>query len=143
MKNFSELLATDLELDFQLELEPFHSTLDVEVWLNGQLIYDDLLVHPLTYNAKLNLLDPIDLKICVRGKDYELDSQAAVLIKTIKIDDFELTPNWTQLAQYTNDHNYTDPTTHLGFNGVWHYAIGQPFYRWKHKITGQGWLLTP
>ena len=143
MKNFSELLATDLELDFKLELAPFHSALDVAVWLNGQLAYDDLLTKDFEYSAQLSLLNPISIRICVQGKDYALDSQSAVLIKSIRIDDFDLIPNWTQLSSYTNDHNYTDPTTHLGFNGEWQYNIPEPFYQWKHKITGQGWLLTP
>ena len=143
MKNFSELLATDLKLDFRLELAPFHSALDVSVWINGQLVYDDVLTKEFDYYAQLNLLDPIDLRICVQGKDYSKDSQSAVLIKSIRIDDFDISPNWTQLAVYNNDHNYTEPTTHLGFNGEWQYNIPEPFYRWKHKITGQGWLLTP
>jgi hypothetical protein len=143
MKNFSELLATDLQLEFELKLEPHHSPLSVRVWLNNNLIYNSLLEKSFTYAARLNLLDPIDLKISVLGKDYNLDNQSAVLIKTFKIDDFEILLNWTQLAVYDNDHNYTDPTTHLGFNGSWQYLIPEPFYQWKHKITGQGWLLTP
>ena len=143
MKNFSELLATELVLDFQLVLDSHHSALDALVWLNGQLIYDDLLTKKFVYAAQLNLLDPIDLKICIQGKDYSSDSQSAVLIQSVRIDDFDLVPNWTQLAHYTNDHNYTEPTTHLGFNGLWQFSIPEPFYRWRHKITGQGWLLTP
>lgn len=143
MKNFLELLATDLRLDFKLELEPFHSALDVAVWINGQLVYDDVLTKEFDYSAQLNLSDPIDLRICVQGKDYSKDNQSAVLIKSIRIDDFDISPNWTQLAVYNNDHNYTEPTTHLGFNGEWQYNIPEPFYQWKHKITGQGWLLTP
>lgn len=143
MKNFSELLATDFELEFELELEPYHSPLTVQVWLNNNLIYNNLLKKSFAYAARLNLLGPIDLKISVKDKDYNLDNQSAVLIKTFKIDDFEILPNWTQLAVYDNDHNYVDPTTHLGFNGQWQYLISEPFYQWKHKITGQGWLLTP
>ena len=142
MKNFSELLATELWLDFKLELEPVHSALDVAVWLNGQLVYD-VLTKEFNYSAQLNILESINLRIFVQGKDYSKDSQSAVLIKSVRIDDFDIIPNWTQLAVYNNDHNYTDPTTHLGFNGEWQYNIPEPFYQWKHKITGQGWLLTP
>lgn len=143
MKNFSELLATDLNLDFKLELTPFHSALDVSVCINGQTVYDDLLAKDFKYATQLSLLNPISIRICIQGKDYALDSQSAVLLKTIKIDDFDLIPNWTHLSSYKNDHNYTEPTTHLGFNGEWQLDIPEPFYRWKHKITGQGWLLTP
>lgn len=25
----------------------------------------------------------------------------------------------------------------------WHLAISEPFYRWRHRVTGQGWLLVP
>ena len=72
MKNFSELLATDLQLEFELELEPHHSPLSVQVWLNNNSIYNNLLEKPFTYAAQLNLLDPIDLKISVQGKDLSL-----------------------------------------------------------------------
>ena len=60
-----------------------------------------------------------------------------------KIDDFDVVPMWTQLAKYSNDSNVTAPTNYLGFNGTWSLEITEPFYRWQHKITGQGWLLKP
>jgi hypothetical protein len=49
----------------------------------------------------------------------------------------------SHLATYKNDQNVTQPTNYLGFNGTWNLKINEPFYRWRHNITGQGWLLEP
>ena len=81
MKNFSELLATDLML---------------EVVVNGQLL-------------SIGLHD--SLIFC--------DTD------TVIIDGIEILPKYNYLAK----------------NGV--LTIPEPFYRWYHRITGQGWLLEP
>lgn len=28
-------------------------------------------------------------------------------------------------------------------DGLWRITLHEPFYRWRHRITGQGWLLEP
>jgi hypothetical protein len=46
-------------------------------------------------------------------------------LTSICIDNFDVSPyTWCQ-------------------DGVWHFEIDQPFYQWRHVITGQGWLLEP
>lgn len=27
--------------------------------------------------------------------------------------------------------------------GLWRMTLHEPFYRWRHQVTGQGWLLEP
>lgn len=27
--------------------------------------------------------------------------------------------------------------------GMWRMTLHEPFYRWRHRVTGQGWLLEP
>lgn len=27
--------------------------------------------------------------------------------------------------------------------GMWRITLHEPFYRWRHRVTGQGWLLEP
>lgn len=81
MKNFSELLATDLEL---------------EVTINGQSF---------TTNLK--------------------DSLAFKSTDTVSVDGIEILPRYNYLA-----HNET-------------LEINEPFYRWLHRVSGQGWLLSP
>lgn len=33
----------------------------------------------------------------------------------------------------------------LGYQhmGMWRITLHEPFYRWRHRVTGQGWLLEP
>jgi sulfur carrier protein ThiS len=81
MKNFSELLATDLTLS---------------IVINGQSQTSGLHDH-LTFNAT----------------------------DTVIIDNIEILPKYRHLA---NDGALT---------------IIEPFYCWYHRISGQGWLLTP
>jgi hypothetical protein len=93
--------------------------------------------------AKCALREPIKVVVTLYGKDYYKDSTSAIIIQSLKFDDFEIVPSWTQLANYSNDQSNNDPTNYLGFNGHWILDLGQPFYIWQHRITGQGWLLEP
>jgi hypothetical protein len=81
MKNFSELLATDLKLT---------------VVVNGQVV-DANLHDPLIFNAE----------------------------DTVTVDSIEILPQYHYLAR----------------NGT--LTIAEPFYRWYHRVSDQGWLLTP
>lgn len=60
------------------------------------------------------LLEPIDL---VMGQD--------LVVEQITIDGFDVLPQWHWCLQDARLH------------------IPEPFYRWRHRITGQGWLLEP
>ena len=81
MKNFSELLATDLK---------------VNVVMNGKAI-DANLHDPLIFDAN----------------------------DTVTVDGVDILPKYVYLA----------------INGT--LAINEPFYRWYHRVSDQGWLLTP
>lgn len=37
------------------------------------------------------------------------------------------------------------PITDFGYDsqGLWRITLHEPFYRWRHRVTGQGWLLAP
>jgi hypothetical protein len=59
------------------------------------------------------------------------------------IEGFEIMPSQTHLATYRNERNITNPTSSLEFNGIWQIKIDEPFYNWRHRITGQGYLLEP
>jgi hypothetical protein len=89
------------------------------------------------------LLDPIKIEIGMSNKKYNQNLETAVIIDSVCIDGFEITPNYTHLANYQNERNIDNPTSYLGFNGVWKLTIPEPFYRWQHRVTGQGWLLEP
>ena len=81
MKNFSELLATELKLT---------------VVVNGQ-----------TVDANLH------------------DSLIFDADDTVTVDGIDILPRYQYLAINSK------------------FAINEPFYRWYHRVSDQGWLLTP
>jgi len=145
MKNFSELLATDTALNISVILNPISNNdhPNCRLSVNTQRLHSGPLFTEQTFNVKASLLEPVDIKIELYNKIYNAEKETAIKIKSICFDSFELVPNWTQLASYHNDHNVGNPTSYLGFNGIWQLTIDRPFYHWLHKITGQGWLIKP
>jgi hypothetical protein len=142
MKNFSDLLATDLQLDLVLTAEPV-GVPDVEIWLNQQLIHQGPLLYPITVSTQLPLLSEFLVLLKLKNKVYTSESETAVVLTKLSVDEFDIIPQFTHLAQYTNDHDFDKPTSYIGFNGEWKFEITQPFYQWRHVNTGQGWLLHP
>ena len=141
MSKFLDLLATENTLDIVLRLQPL-GTPQVVVNINGVVLYQGCLEMPITLQHSIPLLEPLTVSITLFDKVYGAE-ETAVIVEQFTIDDFAIVPAWTQTANYSNDHNYNDPTNYLGFNGIWTLDTNKPFYQWKHNITGQGWLLTP
>ena len=142
MKNFSDLLATDLHLDLVLIAEPIGRP-DVEIWVNQQLIHQGQLSKPITVLTQLPLLSGFSVSVKLKNKVYSAESETAVTLNQLSIDEFDIIPRFTHLAQYSNDHDFKEPTSYLGFNGEWRLEVTKPFYQWQHEITGQGWLFQP
>lgn len=145
MKTFCELLDTDPQIEIQINLDSvYHSDAPyTTVTVNDILLFDSTLIEKVHLQCSIALLSPIQINIGIKNKHYDVDKETAVVIKQITIDQFTIIPNYTQLATYVNDHQNNNPTSYLGFNGTWSLTIPEPFYRWKHHVTGQGWLLDP
>ena len=146
MQTLSDLTATLNEnyvrvaLDLRLIGQPRY-----KVKINN-VVYEHLAANNLGQTslvANCHLLEPIRITVTLYGKDYLEDSTRALVIESLRLDEFDIVPNWTQLAIYDNDKNDCQPTNYLGYNGHWTLDIDRPFYLWKHQITGQGWLLEP
>jgi len=142
MKNFLDLLATDLDLDLELVAEPVGIP-DVEIWIGKQLIHQGPLLYPITVSTQLPLLSGVSVTVKLKNKVYTSESEKAVVLTRLSIDDFDIIPQFTHLAKYVNDHAFTEPTAYIGFNGEWRLEINKPFYQWQHEITSQGWLFQP
>lgn len=142
MNNFLDLLDIDHTLDIMLHLEPVGSP-RVCVTVNLEKIWQGTLTNSTVLMHQLPLMSHCQIVVELIDKDYAVDSTSAVVVTQLKIDDFEIVPNWTQMVNYCNDRNYCDPTNYLGYNGQWKLDINQPFYHWHHDVTGQGWLLRP
>lgn len=145
MKNFYELLDTKKQIDIFLKLSPadITNTPDTKIVINETVFFNSKLLRQTTFTHSVELLENIDIKIELSNKNYKIAGSTAIVIQSLKIDEFEFIPKWPQLATYKNDQAINQPTTYLGFNGIWNLKIDEPFYRWKHKINGHGWLLEP
>lgn len=142
MKNFSDLLATDLQLDLVLIVEPVGRP-DVEIWVDQKLIHQGQVLSPITVSTQLALLAGFSVLVKLKNKVYTSDSETAIVLTRFSVDGFDIIPQFTHLAQYNNDHDYTEPTSYIGFNGEWRLEVTKPFYQWQHEITSQGWLFQP
>lgn len=139
MKIYSDLQAIDSCLDFRLKLEPV-GVPEMSV-IVGTCFAGGKLYQPVTINLQLPLLAPFFVELELKNKVYDQSQETAIKIASLQIDGIEIVPRFDYLATYRNDHNKTDPTSYLGFNGKWLLTFDRPFYHWLHQHTGQGWLL--
>ena len=140
MKTYSDLQAIDTRLHLHIELDPV-GTPDIIVSVND--IVDDYprLSNNIVLDYRIDLLDLFAINIELHNKNYTTEYETAVIIRRLSIDNIELIPKYDYLAKYHNDHNNTDPTSYLGFNGKWILTFDRPFYHWLHEYSGQGWLI--
>jgi hypothetical protein len=139
MKTYSDLLATNTLLPVTIILEPV-GTPEIAVIINDNIIeYQQLLATTIT--DYVELFSPVTISVILSNKHYTTEYETAVIIKHLSIDNINLIPRYDYLAKYTNDHDNSDPTHYLGFNGKWTLTIDKPFYQWLHQAQGQGWLI--
>ena len=145
MKSFCELQAIKKEIEIAVILSPIKDAQlpTVLLKINKKQLFNGEVNEKLRLTSKINLLEKIDIEIKLLNKNYKTSGDTAVIIDSLTLDTFDIVPNWIQLATYENDQNILQPTNHLGFNATWNLKINEPFYRWRHRITGQGWLLEP
>ena len=143
MTVFSELLATEHSLTIKIQLSPIvdNGVPICAVKINNSVEYYAQLLDTITLTKQMPLLESVDIEISMFDKKYSDERETAVVIKSILIDEFEIVPYYTYLAEYINDHDYNRATSYLGFNGTWRLTIDRPFYQWQHQATNQGWLL--
>ncbi len=130
MKTYSELPVTKLKLDIELELI---GTPEFTLQVGPHTEYNS------TYY--LDLLTPFSVIIELHNKVYTTEYETAVIIKRLCIDNVSIIPEYTHYSQYDNDHQFTNPTSYIGFNGKWTLTFDRPFYQWLHQAQNQGWLI--
>lgn len=145
MNNFSDLLATDLSLNVTIVLTVIHDNgyPGLTVRVNNSVVEYLAMTHGETQQFQVDLLEPLDIEIVLKDKIYDQNKETAVIIESLTVDGFELANQWTHLATYHSDQGLIKSSSYLGFNGTWRLTTDQPFYQWRHQITGQGWLLKP
>lgn len=145
MKNFSDLLAINADIEIKISVTPIcrNGNPRCRILINNQVWYDDVLSGAQYLSSRVGLTDAICITVEMSDKVYSQERETAVVIDQITIDGFEIVPDWTHLARYENDHDANGPASYLGYNGCWTLEINEPFHRWRHRVTGQGWLLEP
>lgn len=145
MNSFLDLTDTEPRLVLRTEVRPIYQSRPphIEIGLNNSTLYTGLLRSDWSFETDLALLDPITFHVRLLDKVYDLEQETAAVVHRLDIDDFALIPEYNHVFQYDNDHAFTGATAYVGFVGTWRLVIDEPFYRWRHRVTGQGWLLEP
>lgn len=140
MKNFLDLQAIDYTYSVLVTVSPIYQNGFPDCWIkiNKHIWIFDQLSQQKTCQVFSAINDNLYIEIGMKNKRYHSDLETAVEITSVKIDDFDIIPNFVHHANYNNERKLNTPTKYLGFNGVWTFEIQQPFYQWKHQATGQG-----
>lgn len=141
MNSYSNLPDINTLIPITVELQPIGNPC-VDLIINHNKIDYSSLTHTVCVTDFCKLMDSITVSLILSNKHYTTEYETAVVIKRLSIDNIDIIPQYAYLADYQNDHNNTNPTNYLGFNGKWTLTIDRPFYQWLHQVQGQGWLLT-
>ena len=145
MKNFSDLLGIDPAIDINIHVSPCcdRGSQTCGVSVNGEMLYQERLSDSQNLFCRVSLMEPIKIEISMQGQLCATHGQTGVRLDRISIDGFDIMPQWTHLISYRNNQLRVDHAGCADHNAVWILDIPEPFYRWRHRISGQGWLLEP
>lgn len=110
---------------------------ELSIAANTNVIFNGKLSEQPYFETEIRLDEHLDLEIIMANNN-------AAIINSIEIDGFEIIPDYIHYSDYIGaDGTEYGSTEYLGVSGKWHFRIDEPFYHWKHRVTGCGWLLTP
>ena len=143
MKQFSDLQAIDttVNIDIMLTAITQNGNPDITVMVNDQILFDKSLQGTVLLSCQLPILSSMFFCLELKNKQYNQNLETALIIDRISVDNIDIMPTYSHLADYQNDHGNNNPTNYLGFNGKWTLTIDRPFYHWLHQVQGHGWLL--
>lgn len=143
MKNYLELLDTKITIKCIITVRPIADPVApyCKIMFGRKVSFDGVLLSTTTITEEIQIDKPIRLHVQLLNKQYSHNQETAISIDRLDIDDVSIIPNYVGQASYVNDHDYSDPTTYLGFNGIWTFNIQPNFHIWLHQVDGKGWLL--
>lgn len=116
MKNFSDLLATQPDIDIEISITVLESQ-QVIIVVNGQEVYNQWTVNDAVWSGSVPLPEPLTIQV----------SHKSAYVVSLLIDGWQARPHWGSDS-----------------HGLWKFDTESlPFYQWHHTATGQGWLLIP
>lgn len=145
MNKFSDLLATDHDIEVRIGIQPVNDNgvPHCRAKINQVVLFDGYAQGRLDVSHKVNLHDNVMIEIAMFEKTYCAEKETALIIEYIFIDGLQVIPKLVHLVVQHNEKNYHVPSCYLGANGIWRLEITSPFYQWFHRATNQGWLLKP
>lgn len=141
IETFSDLQGINSALTVTVQVKPTTAIAKplTQITVNNIVLFSGILESTVDLTAAVPLLQPFKISIELIDKEKPEDT---IDLVSIKIDNFEIVPGYIHVARY--DNKYSDPskpTQMLGSEGIWILDISEPFYRWKHHTTHQGWLI--
>ena len=115
----------------------------VTIDVNGTVLHSGELSTSVILSTTTKLLGPLIVSVKLENKIYHVTRETALIIESIVVDQIDITEHCYENIVYDNDQNQSIQSMYLGFNGTWIMEISEPFYRWWHRVSGQGWLLEP
>lgn len=143
MNRFSDLQATDLYLEISLRAITDNGAPWAQVTVNDKVLWRQQVFEDIVLTHRMPLLDPFVISVAMQDKVYNSQKETALIIQSVCVDGFVVIPRFNHHSRYHNERNQCSPTNYLGFNGVWSLNVPEPFYRWRHRVLDQGWLLEP
>ncbi len=145
MKNFSQTLGTEHHIITDIKIRPIseNGNPSVTISVNDKVLYSGEVLRHLSLSTMTRLLDPLTLTVKLENKIYDTTRETALVIDSIMVDQIDITDHCYKNIIYDNDQKQSVQSMYLGFNGTWVMTIPEPFYRWWHRESGQGWLLEP
>lgn len=140
-QRFSDLQDIDTSIEVTVNIRPYVTQTAplAQVKVNNEVLFFGMLTEEVVVRTTVELLKKFNITVELLDKSKPED---AIALVSVKIDDFEVIPGYIQHATYDNAYTErTQPTCMLGSEGVWTLDIPEPFYRWKHRVTHQGWLI--
>lgn len=144
MKTFSDLLAIEsVDIPINVNLSPIaeNGYPCVNLTINGALLFSGEIKEEKSFAFSCALIDHVDVQIELADKKYSQEKETAVIVEKLEVDGVSIVPKFNHLIEYINDHGKTVHSNYMGYNGVWRFQTGMPFYRWLHQATGKGWLI--
>lgn len=148
MKNYLDLLDIDnITVDIVMSIDPIvnNGAPHLDVTVNNNCVHQGPLLNTVTLRSSMSLLDWLSIGIVVSNKVYSIKNETAAVITSLTVDGHELVDiyNCVHYISYFKDCDSNYQGFYLGYNGTWRFELKEPFYRWLHTATGQGWLLYP
>ena len=91
-KNFYELLDIKKKISLSFLINPVVSILppNIKVNVNEYSLYTGIVTEKILLKQDIALLDSIDIKIQLYDKNYNISSETAIIIESLKINNFEI-----------------------------------------------------